>query len=72
MSDRTRGNRHRWIIYFFFAVLFNVGIKRDEIVLTCVTRLQTSGASEPCGTLIAGVSHGGNFIVAAQSQGTYR
>lgn len=38
-------------------------------MLIYVTRLQTSGASQPCGALSADVSHGGNFIVVAQSQG---
>lgn len=38
-------------------------------MLTYVTRLQTLDASEPCGTLSADVSCGGNFIMAAQPQG---
>lgn len=40
-------------------------------MLIYVTRLQTSGASQPCGALSADVSHGGNFIVVAQSQGDH-
>lgn len=36
-----------------------------------MTKLQTSGASEPRGTFSTDVGHGGNFIMVTQSQGDH-
>ena len=40
-------------------------------MLNYVTRLQSSGASEPWGTLSADVGDGGNSIAVARSQGDH-
>lgn len=52
-----------------FSIFFNIGIKGEEIVWIYVTRLWTSDGCEPCDTSSADASHGGNFILSAQSQG---